>query len=157
MDNRFDILYRFSTDNGATWTDLTPQVDSLQTSITQNLCLNTFLSAKDEAQFVMPETPLYYPDGTATPKKQLIDAIFGNDPILVHINEKKPNVKVLWDDNDVLWNGNHVMWSSSMRRFTGYVDRSSISLRSYPLPPNLTVRLQDVSVLHLDDKVDRDV
>lgn len=157
MDNRFDILYRFSTDNGATWTDLTPQVDSLQTSITQNLCLNTFLSAKDEAQFVMPETPLYYPDGTATPKKQLIDAIFGNDPILVHINEKKPNVKVLWDDNDVLWNGNHVMWSSSMRRFTGYVDRSSISLRSYPLPPNLTVRLQDVSVLHLDDKVDRNV
>lgn len=157
MDNRFDILYRFSTDNGATWTDLTPQVDSLQTSITQNLCLNTFLSAKDEATFVMPETPLYNPDGTATSKKQLIDAIFGNDPILVHINETKPGVKVLWDDNDVLWNGNHVMWSSSMRRFTGYVDRSSISLRSYPLPPNLTVRLQDVSVLHLDDKVDRDV
>jgi len=157
MGNRFDILYRFSTDNGATWTDLTPQVNSLQTSITQNLCLNTFQSAKDEATFVMPETPLYNPDGTATPKKQLIDAIFGNDPILVHINETKPGVKVLWDDNDVLWNGNHVMWSSSMRRFTGYVDRSSISLRSYPLPPNLTVRLQDVSVLHLDDKVDRDV
>lgn len=157
MGNRFDILYRFSTDNGATWTDLTPQVDSLQTSITQNLCLNTFLSAKDEATIVLPETPLYNPDGTATPKKQLIDAIFGNDPILVHINETKPGVKVLWDDNDVLWNGNHVMWSFSMRRFTGYVDRSSISLRSYPLPPNLTVRLQDVSVLHLDDKVDMNV
>ena len=157
MGNRFDILYRFSTDNGATWTDLTPQVDSLQTSITQNLCLNTFLSAKDEATFVMPETPLYYPDGTATPKKQLIDAIFGNDPILVHINERKPSKKVMWDDNNVLWKGMHVVWSWSTRRFTGYVDRSSISLRSYPLPPNLTVRLQDVSVLHLDDKVDRDV
>lgn len=158
MGNRFDILYRFSTDNGATWTDLTPQVDSLQTSITQNLCLNTFLSAKDEATFVMPETPLFEADGvTPTPKKLLIDAIFGNDPILVHINERKPSKKVMWDDNNVLWKGRHVVWSWSTRRFTGYVDRSSISLRSYPLPPNLTVRLQDVSVLHLDDKVDRDV
>ena len=157
MAERFDILYRFSTDNGATWTDVSEQVNSLQTNIAQNLCTNTFLSAKDEATFVLPETPLYYPDNTPTPKKQLIDAILGNDQVLVHINERKPSKKVMWDDNNVLWKGKHVVWSWSTRRFTGYVDKSSVSLRSYPLPPNLTVRLQDVSVLHLDDKVDRDV
>lgn len=158
MAERFDILYRFSTDNGATWTDVSEQVNSLQTNIAQNLCTNTFLSAKDEATFVLPETPLFKPDGvTPTPKKLLIDAILGNDQVLVHINERKPASKVLWDDNDVLWNGNHVVWSWSSRRFTGYVDKSSVSLRSYPLPPNLTVRLQDVSVLHLDDKVDTDI
>lgn len=158
MAERFDILYRFSTDNGATWTDVSEQVNSLQTNIAQNLCTNTFLSAKDEATFVLPETPLFKSDGvTPTPKKLLIDAILGNDQVLVHINERKPASQVLWDDNDVLWNGNHVVWSWSSRRFTGYVDKSSVSLRSYPLPPNLTVRLQDVSVLHLDDKVDTDI
>ena len=158
MAERFDILYRFSTDNGATWTDVSEQVNSLQTNIAQNLCTNTFLSAKDEATFVLPETPLFKPDGvTPTPKKLLIDAILGNDQVLVHINERKPASQVLWDDNDVLWMGEHVLWSWSERRFTGYVDKSSVSLRSYPLPPNLTVRLQDVSVLHLDDKVDTDI
>lgn len=153
MGNRFSLLYRFSTDNGVTWVDLTPQVDSLQTTILHSLCTNNFTSAKDEATFVMPETPLFEADGvTPTPKKLLIDALMGNDDILIEINVPGP-VNVLWDSNLVLWNGNEVLWKNSTRRFTGYADRSSISLRSYPLPPNLTVKVQDVSTLHLDDKV----
>ena len=154
---RFDILYRFSTDFGATWTDISEQVDSLQTVISHNLCTNNFTSARDEASFVLPETALYNPDGTPTAKKALIDALLGNDPVLVHINERKPASKVMWDDKDVVWNGAHVMWSWSARRFTGYVDRSTTSLKSFPLPPNITVKVQDVSTLHLDDKVDTHV
>ena len=155
MGERFDILYRFSTDGGSTWVDLTPQVDSRQTVLTHNLCTNNFTSAKDEATFVMPETPLFEPDGvTPTPKKKLIDALLGNSDILIHINAPFPTQKVLWDDNAVVWNGMHVCWSDSGRRFTGYADRSAIDIRSFPLPPNITVKVQDVSVLHLDDKVD---
>lgn len=155
MGERFDILYRFSTDGGSTWVDLTPQVDSLQTVLTHNLCTNNFTSAKDEATFVMPETPLFEPDGvTPTPKKKLIDALLGNSDILIHINAPFPTQKVVWDDNAVVWNGMHVCWSDSGRRFTGYADRSAIDIRSFPLPPKLTIKVQDVSVLHLDDKVD---
>ena len=157
MGDRFTLLYRFSTDYGLTWTDLTPQVDSRQTSITQNLCTNNFTSAKDEATFVMPETPLFEPDGTTpTPKKLLMDALLGDDDILIEINAPG-SVDVLWDNEDVLWNGEHVQWHGSVRYFTGYADRSAMDLRSYPLPPRLTVKVQDVSVLHLDDKVDRHV
>lgn len=155
MGDRFDILYRFSTDGGSTWVDLTPQVDSQQTVLTHNLCTNNFTSAKDEATFVMPETPLFEPDGvTPTPKKKLIDALLGNSDILIHINAPFPTQKVVWDDNAVVWNGMHVCWSDSGRRFTGYADRSAIDIRSFPLPPKLTIKVQDVSVLHLDDKVD---
>ena len=155
MGERFDILYRFSTDGGSTWVDLTPQVDSQQTVLTHNLCTNNFTSAKDEATFVMPETPLFEPDGvTPTPKKKLIDALLGDDDILIHINAPFPTQNVLWDDNAVVWNGMHVCWSDSGRRFTGYADRSAIDIRSFPLPPKLTIKVQDVSVLHLDDKVD---
>lgn len=156
MSDRFSLLYRFSTDYGLTWVDLTPQVDSRQTVITQNLCTNNFTSAKDEATFVMPETPLYDADGNATPKKLLMDALMGDDDILVEINAPGP-VDVLWKGDDVLWKGFHVQWRGSVRYFTGYADRSSMNLRSYPLPPRLTVKVQDVSVLHLDDKVNDDI
>ena len=156
MSDRFSLLYRFSTDYGLTWVDLTPQVDSRQTVITQNLCTNNFTSAKDEATFVMPETPLYDADGNATPKKLLMDALMGDDDILVEINAPGP-VDVLWKGDDVLWKGFHVRWRGSVRYFTGYADRSSMNLRSYPLPPRLTVKVQDVSVLHLDDKVNDDI
>lgn len=156
MSDRFSLLYRFSTDYGLTWTDLTPQVDSRQTVITQNLCTNNFTSAKDEATFVMPETPLYDADGNATPKKALMDALMGDDDILIEINAPGP-VDVLWKGEDVLWKGFHVQWRGSVRYFTGYADRSSMNLRSYPLPPRLTVKVQDVSVLHLDDKVNDDI
>lgn len=156
MSERFSLLYRFSTDYGLTWVDLTPQVDSRQTVITQNLCTNNFTSAKDEATFVMPETPLYDADGNATPKKLLMDALMGDDDILVEINAPGP-VDVLWKGEDVLWKGFHVQWRGSVRYFTGYADRSSMNLRSYPLPPRLTVKVQDVSVLHLDDKVNDDI
>ena len=156
MSERFSLLYRFSTDYGLTWVDLTPQVDSRQTVITQNLCTNNFTSAKDEATFVMPETPLYDADGNATPKKLLMDALMGDDDILVEINAPGP-VDVLWKGEDVLWKGFHVQWRGSVRHFTGYADRSSMNLRSYPLPPRLTVKVQDVSVLHLDDKVNDDI
>ena len=157
MSDRFTLLYRFSTDYGLTWTDLTPQVDSRQAVITQNLCTNNFTSARDEATFVMPETPLFEPDGvTPTPKKKLIDALMGSNDILIEINAPG-SVDVLWDGEDVLWDGYHVQWRGSVRYFTGYADRSSMDLRSYPLPPRLTVKVQDVSVLHLDDKVDRHV
>ena len=157
MAKRFSLLYRFSTDNGLSWVDLTPQVDSLQTSMTHSLCTNNFTSAKDELTFVMPETPLFYPDGTSTPKKLLIDALFGDDDILVQVNAPFVRRQVVWDDDDVLWKGDHVMWSGTGRRFTGYVDRSSFSVKSWPLPPNLTVKLQDCSTLHLDDKVDQHI
>lgn len=153
MAKRLTLLYRFSTDNGATWTDFTEQVDSLQTTITDNLCTNNFTSAKDEAQFTMPETPLFDGQGNPTPKKMLMDALLGTDDILIHINAPFPKRKVVWDDNDVLWNGSHVVWSGTERRFTGYADRSSIDLRSFPLPPSLTVKVQDVSTLNLDEKV----
>lgn len=157
LRDRFTLLYRFSTDYGTTWVDLTPQVDSRETVITQNLCTNNFTSAKDEATFVMPETPLFEADGvTPTPKKQLIDALLGDDDILIQINAPG-SVDIQWQGEDVLWKGEHVQWKGSVRYFTGYADRSAIDLRSYPLPPRLTVKVQDVSVLHLDDKVDRHV
>ena len=153
MAKRLTLLYRFSTDNGATWTDFTEQVDSLQTTITDNLCTNNFTSAKDEAQFTMPETSLFDGQGNPTPKKLLMDALLGTNDILIHINAPYARKQVVWDDDDVMWNSNHVKWSGTSRRFTGYADRSSIDLRSYPLPPMLTVKVQDVSTLHLDDKV----
>ena len=148
MGDRFDILYRFSTDGGSTWVDLTPQVDSQQTVLTHNLCTNNFTSAKDEATFVMPETPLFEPDGvTPTPKKKLIDALLGNSDILIHINAPFPTQKVVWDDNAVVWNGMHVCWSDSGRRFTGYADRSAIDIRSFPLPPKLTIKVKRLAMM----------
>lgn len=154
MSERFSLLYRFYDDATNSWVDLTPQVDSRQTSITQNLCTNNFTSAKDEAVFVMPETNLFEYDGvTPTPKKKLIDKLLGGGDILVQINAPGP-VDVLWNSEDVLWDGEHVQWGGSVRYFTGYIDRSSIELRSFPLPPRLEIRLQDVSVLRLDNKVE---
>lgn len=154
MAKRLTLLYRFSTDNGLTWVDFTEQVDSLQTSITDNLCTNNFTSAKDEAMFTMPETPLFDGQSNPTPKKLLMDALLGKNDVLVHINASNPITPVIEDDNDVTWSGNHEVWTGTERRFTGYADRSSIDLRSYPLPPSLTIKVQDVSTLHLDDKVD---
>lgn len=41
--------------------------------------------------------------------------------------------------------------------FTGYVDRDETSLRSYPYTANVSVSVCDVSILHLDDKVNRHI
>lgn len=141
-DRRFTLLYRYSTDGGVTWHNISDAVDSLQTKITHNLCTNNFTSAKDEATFVMPATKL-------TEKKDFVDALLGPTQVLVEI--RGTTEQVTWDGEDVLWNGKKVLWREFSYWFLGYVDKSSIDLKSYPLPVSVTVKLQDISVLHLDD------
>ena len=141
-DRRFTLLYRYSTDYGVTWHNISDAVDSQQTKITHNLCTNNFTSAKDEATFVMPATKL-------TEKKDFVEALLGTSKVLVEIRGTVE--KIVWDGDDVLWNGNKVGWREFDTWFIGYVDKSSVDLKSYPLPVSVAVRLQDVSVLHLDD------
>ena len=132
MSNRFSFTYKFSVGDSQRFIDFTSQVDSQKTTITHSLCTNNFTSSVDEASFTLPETPLFV-NGLATPKKQLIDALLGNEDVMVIIESTKEVV------------------------FRGYADRSSINLTSYPLPPNLKVKVQDISVLHLDDKVNKNL
>lgn len=157
MGKRYTLLYRFSTDAGLTWTDFTDQVDSRQTQISFNLCTNNFTSAIDTASVYLPETPLFEADGvTPTPKKLLIDAILSSDNVLVEIDGPGA-VNVLWNNNLVLWDDKEVLWRNSVKWFTGYIDKSSIDLKSYPLPPALTLTIKDVSFIGLDEKVDRHI
>lgn len=66
-------------------------------------------------------------------KQNLINALIDNSTILVEIKE----------DTSVI--------------FTGYVNKDSISIRSYPLTATLTIELTDVSTKALDDKVEEHI
>lgn len=146
---RYKYLYRYSLDYGETWVDLTPAVNSAQTEITQNLCTADFKSAKDTASFVLPAAPSQL-------KETFIQALLGDSEILVEIFTPGP-VKVQWGDEDVMWEDLKVLWEGSVRFFTGYVDRNSIDIRSYPLTASINVKVNDVSTLHMDDKVDHHI
>ena len=143
MANRFNLKYEYSTDLGVTWTDITDAVDSRQTVITHNLCTNNFTSAKDEASITLPSTNLAV-------KQSFIDAMLGGSDILMRIYAPG-DVDVLWEDENALWENVNALWRGSVLWFTGYVDVSSVDLRSFPLPASITVKIQDVSVKNLDN------
>ena len=149
MGERYSLVYRYSKDNGATWTDISEAVDSRETKITQSLCTNNFTSAKDSVTFTLPATNLAV-------KNQLVADLLGNDDLLFEIYIPSPS-QVLWDAKDVEWNGDKVQWKGRNIGFTGYIDRSSVNLKSYPLPTALTLTAYDVSFLMLDEKVDQHV
>ena len=149
MGERYSLLYRYSKDNGATWTDISEAVDSRETKITQSLCTNNFTSAKDSVTFTLPATNLAV-------KNQLVADLLGNDDLLFEIYIPSPS-QVLWDAKDVEWDGNKVQWKGRNIGVTGYIDRSSVNLKSYPLPTALTLTAYDVSFLMLDEKVDQHV
>lgn len=149
MGERFSLVYRYSKDNGVTWTDISDAVDSRETKITQSLCTNNFTSAKDSATFTLPATDLPV-------KSQLVQDLLGTDDLLFEIYIPSP-VQVRWGSKDVEWDGDNVMWRSRSIGFTGYIDRSSVDLKSYPLPTSLTITAYDVSFLKLDEKVDQHV
>lgn len=149
MGERYSLLYRYSKDNGTTWTDISEAVDSRETKITQSLCTNNFTSAKDSVTFTLPATNLVV-------KNQLVADLLGNDDLLFEIYIPSPS-QVLWDAKDVEWDGNKVLWKGRNIGFTGYIDRSSVNLKSYPLPTALTLTAYDVSFLMLDEKVDQHV
>lgn len=149
MGERFSLVYRYSKDNGVTWTDISDAVDSRETKIVQSLCTNNFTSAKDSATFTLPATDLPV-------KSQLVQDLLGTDDLLFEIYVPSP-VQVQWDSKDAEWAGNKVMWRGRSIGFTGYIDRSSVDLKSYPLPASLTITAYDVSFLKLDEKVDQHV
>lgn len=149
MGERFSLVYRYSKDNGVTWTDISDAVDSRETKITQSLCTNNFTSAKDSATFTLPATDLPV-------KNQLVQDLLGTDDLLFEIHIPSL-VQVRWGSNDVEWDGDNVMWRGRSIGFTGYIDRSSVDLKSYPLPTALTLTAYDVSFLMLDEKVDQHV
>ena len=138
MPKRFSLLYEYSTDYGTTWTDITDAVDSLQTKVLQSLCSNNFMSSKDSLTFTLPATSLPV-------KNQLINDLLGPNDILVRTYIPSP-VAVSWDSSDpnVDWNSDPVYWRGLAIQgrsigFTGYVDRKTLNLRSYPLPAALTL------------------
>lgn len=143
---RYSYLYRYSVNGGQDWVDLTPAVDSAQTSIEHNLCTSEFKSAKDSASFVLPAAP-------SVLKENFVKELLGDHEILVEIYAPGP-VTVKWGESSAMWGDLKVMWESSIVTFTGYVDRNDVSLRSYPLTASVNVNVKDVSTLHLDDKVD---
>ena len=154
MPKRFSLLYEYSTDYGTTWTDITDAVDSLQTKVLQSLCSNNFMSSKDSLTFTLPATSLPV-------KNQLINDLLGPNDILVRTYIPSP-VAVSWDSSDpnVDWDADPVYWRGLAIQgrsigFTGYIDRKTLNLRSYPLPAALTLTAYDVSSLHLDDKVNK--
>lgn len=149
MGERFSLVYRYSKDNGVTWTDISDAVDSRETKIIQSLCTNNFTSAKDSATFTLPATDLPV-------KSQLVQDLLGTDDLLFEIYIPSP-VQVQWGSEDVEWDGDNVMWRGRSIGFTGYIDRSSVDLKSYPLPTSLTITAYDVSFLKLDEKVDQHV
>ena len=149
MGERFSLVYRYSKDNGVTWTDISDAVDSRETKIVQSLCTNNFTSAKDSATFTLPATDLPV-------KSQLVQDLLGTDDLLFEIYIPSP-VQVRWGSKDVEWDGDNVMWRGRSIGFTGYIDRSSVDLKSYPLPTSLTITAYDVSFLKLDEKVDQHV
>ena len=149
MERRYTLRYRYSTDNGVTWTDFSDAVDSSQTTITQSLCTNQFKSAKDSVNFTLPATNLAV-------KNQLVEDLLGDKDLLFEMDIPTP-VPVKWSGNDVYWDSNEVRWRNTAIGFTGYIDRSSVDLRSYPLPTSLSLTAYDVSFLKLDSKVDQNM
>ena len=145
---RYTLKYEFSTD-GITWIDFTDAVDSMQTKLNYSLCTQGFLSAKDTVNFVLPAT-------TLSVKTQLINALLGQGDVYFRMYIPTP-VPVMWDGENVLWNSDQVYWKGVDIGFMGIIDRSSLDLRSYPLPTSLSLTAQDLSVLHLDDKVDHEI
>lgn len=145
---RYTLKYEFSTD-GLAWIDFTDAVDSMQTKLNYSLCTQGFLSAKDSVNFTLPATSLPV-------KNQLINALMGQGDIYFRMYIPTP-VPVMWNGEDVLWNSNEVLWKGVAIGFTGFIDRSSVDLRSYPLPTALTLTAYDVSVQHLDDKIDHEI
>ena len=128
MASRYNLKYEYSIDSRKTWTEITDFVDSAQTEITYNLCSTEFKSAKDKASFYLPAT-----DSDA--KETFMQALYDVDTIYVRISQK----------------------SDSTLLFLGIVDKTSLSIRSVPLAPSLTISLEDISSAKLDDEVDVNV
>lgn len=148
MARRYSLKYEYSKD-GVTWIDFSDAVDSRQTKITQSLCTMGFKSAKDSVTFTLPATSLPV-------KNQLVADLLGPDNLYFRMDIPSP-VPVFWDGNQVLWNSNEVFWRGLARGFTGYIDKTSVNLQSYPLPTSLTLTAYDVSFLNLDNKVNKNL
>lgn len=120
---RYNLTYKYSKDNGLTWIDITEIVDSAQTSIVHNICTAGFKSATDTASFTML--------AKNTPLKQnLVNALLDGSIVLVRILENTETVL-----------------------FTGYVNKDNISIRSFPLTATITIEIEDIGTLNLDNKV----
>ena len=145
---RYTLKYEYSTD-GLSWIDFSDIVDSAQTRLTHNLCTQGFKSAKDSVTFTIPSV-------TSAVKNQLIEDLLGTSDLHFRMTIPAP-VQVNWGDDKVQWGSDDVYWDGATIGFVGYIDRSSVDLRSYPLPANLTLTAYDVSWLHLDDKVNQHI
>ena len=148
MSRRYTLKYEYSTD-GLTWIDFSDIVDSAQTSLVHNLCTTQFKSAKDSVTFTIPSV-------TSAVKNQLIEDLLGTDDLHFRMTIPTP-VPVYWGDDQVQWGSDDVYWDGSDIGFVGYIDRSSVNLKSYPLPTTLTLTAYDVSWLKLDEKVNQHI
>lgn len=147
MGERYSLLYRYSIDGMETWTDFTDIVDSSKTKVTMQLCSTECKSIKDKASLTLPSQD-------SELKSDFIKAMLEEYEIYVQIFDLEP-LAMNWEGDAMLWDDREMLWKFSTAIFTGVVDKkSSTTIKSFPFTPSVTLSLQDLSSLKLDDNVD---
>jgi len=147
MGERFSLLYRYSIDKMKTWTDFTDIVDSSKTKVTWQLCSTECKSIKDKASITLPSQD-------SELKTDFIKAMLEEYEIYVQIFDLEP-LAMKWEGDAMMWENREMLWKFSSAIFTGVVDKkSSTTIKSFPFTPSVTLSLQDLSSLKLDDNVD---
>lgn len=122
------IKYRIGKGDG-TWLDLSPIVDSRETVIKHNLCSTDAKSVVDEASF------------TCRPVSSQMAL---RQTLITYLLEAAAGEYTLY--SDILDDDEYL--------FRGIVDVSKITIQSKHVAGNITISIEDMSALHLDDKVD---
>lgn len=121
------LKYEMKQDNGE-WLDVSPLVDSRNTSIERNICTTEFKSAIDSASFTLKAPPLFL--GI---RSKVVDMIMSAlSTIDSHIY-----VKISHADKNEL--------------FVGVLSLDDISLTTKRLPENLSISCRDLSTVSLDE------
>lgn len=126
----FGLTYRTRLDSGE-WTDISPIVDSRQTTLVRNLCTTEFKSAKDTASFTVNAPGGAWDNLRSSLVSQLLAAA----------SEPTSHVYVeIMKDSEAL--------------FVGVVDLSTVQVSTLKLAQPITLSCQDMSVVNLDNVPD---
>lgn len=123
---RFEYAYEMKLDDGE-WLDVSPLVDSRQTSIERNICTTRFKSSIDTAVFTM-KAPTRFLDLRAEMINLLMGAVDNMDShVYVKITE------------------------AGAIRFLGVADLDSLTITTLRIPQPIQLSCRDISVVSLDD------
>ena len=124
-DNRFGITYEIRNLEGE-WMDISPLVDSRETTITRNVCTEEFKSAIDTASFLLRPVPALLQMRAAVVSLLLAAAGIADAKIYVRVRK----------DSEPL--------------FYGTIDLDSVDIQTLKTPQDITLTCEDASASLLD-------